>query len=283
MTLRFSAYLHHHSQLNEFINAGINHIIIDHEYLSVRSRPKRRSEDYTITSVVELIKSVFETSHANNIKISLNCDKLYHPSDFNYLGTLFLEISDFPFFTIRTPDLGLIQFIKDNYPQLKCCYISETGNLNTASASQIAQHVPYQQISNECPIDTIKTYCLDHQINASIQVHGQLLIQYSKRRFLHSIPSFNKNTIIETRMQDDQYPGRYYPLLDNIHGHLMFCYFERSLLRYTSELLHSGINEWIIDTRHLNNDLALKSVQTYITAAKLSPKWPYRQINTPHE
>ena len=97
-------------------------------------------------------------------------------------------------------------------------------------------------------------------------IQGPILIQHSKRRYLESISEQSPNdaaNIIHRIAQDEDYPGRRFDFYDNPHGHFMYAYFDRCLLRHIPELVELDLNGWIIDARGESDEYLSLALAVY--------------------
>ena len=242
-----ATYAHSIETIKHAINAGADHIIIDHPDISVRSwvEPENAVD---IKTCIDFIKT-----YSKKIIISLNWDLIMHQTHINDCETLAASLKDEPIDYIRIQDSGFIPFLKNKLPTIKRVFVQEIGNANTASIDAFSQHVSAQQLSLDLTYKDV--LAIQKKIHSDFEwlVQGPILIQHSQRRYLAGLedegPRSDRTEMIYRFAQDEDYPGRRFTFMDNPHGHFMYAYFDRCLLNYQRELQSLNLKTWIIDAR----------------------------------
>jgi U32 family peptidase len=247
------------------IESGAEHLILEDSKVSLRSYTDNfKSPDFS--HIIEL--ATYARSLDPNIELSAQCDLLVHDRHFPTLERFYTAVQEAKIHTIRVQDQGLITYFKSCAPDLDIIYMQESGNHNTYSAEYFSQCVKGQVLSNELTATEIDRFVKNISCNFEIQVHGPILIQYSNRRFMTGLDE-TKDTddtqVLSKYAYDKDYPGREFIFLDNPHGHFMYVYFDRSLIRYIPQLYDLHLNGWIIDARGESDAYLKTTLSSYKT------------------
>ena len=237
-------------------NHPLDHLILEDPKLSLRSYDTTIQPGFDhLIPLAEAARKAFP-----GIALSFNLDILVHHRHFPLISQLLKTLEKAQVSTIRLQDPGLATWLKTQNPNLTLHLATETGNQNLESLQFYANFFARQVLSNEMPVAQIRHLQTKFSTEFEIQVLGPILIQYSARRYM----AFAENTdeILIKTAYDLEYPGRKYPFYDNPHGHLMYLYFDRSLLAVAAELKDLNLTAWLIDGRgespeYLQNGLNL--------------------------
>ncbi|RAP35825.1 hypothetical protein DID80_06060 [Candidatus Marinamargulisbacteria bacterium SCGC AAA071-K20] len=261
-----TTFVGNQAQLLIAIRHGIDHIILDDSKLSIRSY----TNDFDIPHFEKLGLLAIEARQLEpTILISVNCDILMHHRHEDLLLDFISTLKKYQLNRIRVQDPGLIPFFKQNYPSSTIELAFEMGNQNIKSMEFYQSITVRQVISNDVSINNIQSMSDTLNTELEVQVQGPLLIQYSNRRFLTGLDQ-NKTAeskeTIKRIAQDDQYLGRNFNFYDNIHGHFMYLYFDRCLLKSIKELYKLNIKGWLIDCRGESEAYFKTSLKLYTAA-----------------
>ena len=227
------------------INAGADHLILDHPSISLCSfiPPKPSDTIKSLNTLITYCKNTYP-----HITLSINCDILTHQNHLPLINQLSALIQSNPVNFVRVQDVGLLYHFSKQCPTI---YHAQMGNSSYLSVAEISNHAARQTLSMDLPHTDISLIQTKTNTPLEIVVHGHCLIQYSQRRFLSSLTNDSPNHLKQIHLlaEDEDYPGRRFTFLDNPHGHFMFAYFDRSLLNDTDELKDCNLSGWIIDTR----------------------------------
>jgi collagenase-like PrtC family protease len=243
---KISTFVSDKATLNTAVTAGASHLIIDSPSVSLRSFVE--SDGRSDFSMYDELKRMAK-EHDPKIEITAHCDLLIHDSQYALLETFLTEIKRVNISSIRIQDPGLIPYLKTSWPECQIHFASELGNHNTLSASYFSEFCSHQSLSNELTHREIKEIIDTSSSSFDILVQGPILIQYSKRPFLSGRTEDTLHVPITKLAHDLDYPGREFIFHENHHGHFMYLYFDRNLLRYIPELMTLGLTHWLIDAR----------------------------------
>ena len=246
------------------INAGADHLILEDSKVSIRSFESHYSVphfDHLVT-LIDHARSLSKT-----ITLCVNCDIMVHERHYPVLEVFYKTIRATEIDTIRIQDPGLIPYFKSVWPDVKLHFAQETGNHNIKSIGYYSKFCERQILNNELTSQEIKHTVSVVPSSYEIQVQGPLLIQYSNRRFMAGHTQSEDEPVTLTRYANDQdYPGREFVFQDNPHGHFMYVYFDRCLLRSIAELQSCSLAGWLIDARGESDAYFSKCISLYKTA-----------------
>ncbi len=250
------------------INAGATHLILEDPSFSIRSIPR---QSHPIAPLEDM------ASHARNhpgVLLSVMMDAMTHSADFPALGDFVERIEAAKIPRVRIQDPGLLVWFQENAPNLQLELSTETGNLNLLSHQTYAHWCIRQVFGNELPHTDIQiTLDALPSREFEIQVHGRILLQYSRRRFLrdHALTQGKSLTEPTLRSAEDlEFPGRIYTFLDNAHGHFMYLQFDRGLILVLDRLKALPLTAWLVDVRGEPMDVQAAVLTAYRRAANAS-------------
>jgi collagenase-like PrtC family protease len=257
-----STFISSKEHLHTAYNAGARHFILEDSKVSIRSF----SDDFSTPTFSKLIDLAKEArSLDSTLSLCANCDLLVHERHYPILETFVAALREAGINQVRIQDQGLIPYFTSVMPDIELHYAQETGNHNTTSAAYYAKFCAHQSLSSELTYAEIAHYT---PLNCTfdIQVQGPLMIQYSNRRFMAGKTEDEDNDTPSTKYAHDKdYPGREFIFHDNPHGHFMYVYFDRSLLRYIPQLCDLELDHWLIDARGESLDYLDTTIKAYIT------------------
>ncbi len=260
--VKLTTFVHDHHHIEPLIKAGIDHLILEDPKISIRSFSKTMHTDFNA------LLDLANTARALNpkIELSINCDMLAHEHHFPVLDQLVTAIKPTSLRQIRVQDPGLLDYFHDHLPDSSCHLNLETGNHTSTSMLAYSHYCHSQTVSHEVTaleLQSIRKHC---PFPLEIYVFGPLLIQYSVRRFLDGTPEVSANERHNRYIkyaQDTQFPGRYFKFYDNEHGHFMFAFFDRCLLKAIDELKTLKMDYWLFDGRGESLDYLLTALQAF--------------------
>ncbi|RAP31955.1 hypothetical protein DID76_01800 [Candidatus Marinamargulisbacteria bacterium SCGC AG-414-C22] len=258
-------YCGNEQQIDIALAAGADHLILEHSQLSIRSW--KNVLDTSFKQLESLINYVKRKSP--NTTIAIQCDLIMHQHHESVLMQLVSELNPACIDYIRVQDAGVLVFFKQQWPAVKTCFIQEMGNANTYSIQSYAKHAERQQLSLDLTYDNVKTIQQTITPHFEWLVQGPILIQHSLRRFMFGLDETDnaenakRKQAIHRIAQDEDYPGRYFTFYDNEHGHFMYAYFDRSLLKVIPDLVDLGLSGWIIDARGESEEYLAETVAIY--------------------
>ncbi len=244
------------------IEAGAKHLILEDAKVSIRCY----SDDYKelhfekVTYLANLAREI-----SPSIELSFNIDVMAHdyhlPTITDAVNTCrYAGISEF-----RVQDPGLALLIKTLHPEATLTLATETGNNNSGSHRVFSRWFARQMLGNELTHTEIAAMTQGNASTFDIQVHGPILIQYSYRRYMSGFRTSRGETS-RRLAQDLEYPGRYFPFFENPHGHFMYLFFDRCLIKYIPLLTSLNIGRWIVDARGESLAYLKTALQAYKNA-----------------
>lgn len=242
--------------LEKLIQAGADTFYIEHSQYSPRSFICNQDEE-------ENIKNLVNNIHKFKKIAWLNLEKRFHPDDITALIDTLPHFKEWQLRHFRIQDLGLIKVFEEHYPEATLCYVAEFGNSNHLSVKSLEHKLAQQQLSNDCPLPSLKRIrqqCPNSHL--SIQVHGPILLQYSKRRYIQSIENSRDFGLIRY-IEDEELPNRAFKVYDSPLGHCMFAHFDRCLIKELPKLLDCQLDTWFIDSRGEEISYALAALRAF--------------------
>ncbi|MFZ8932339.1 MAG: peptidase U32 family protein [Bacteriovoracaceae bacterium] len=184
-------------------------------------------------------------------------DILMVQKDFEYAQKLIENIDLSLFDSIRVQDLGALEYMRVEHPNIPVQFNAETGFHNTKSLVAICQsHRKLEKIivSLELSKDKLKEIIQElspYSIHFEIMAIGPLLLFYSPRNLLS--PHFNKSAegIISVNGKSEETPHKGFRITENRHGTFMFHPKDHSLLDYLDELKTLGVDHFRVDSTEL--------------------------------
>jgi collagenase-like PrtC family protease len=264
---KLSTFCSTQSNIKTAIELGFQHLILEDSKLSVRSF----YDDFDVPNFDKIKQLAAYAKKINaDIELSFNCDILTHSKHTPLLEQLVNTLKHANILTIRIQDPGLSIFFKQTLPNCELILNTESSNANSESVKYYLKTFTRQVLSNELPHTDIQI--LFKQVphlknNCEIVVQGPLLLQYSPRRFLtgyYQKTGRKSDNIICRKSQAKEYPGRFFTFMDNPHGHFMYSYFDRSLIKMNTQLDALNIPYWIIDGRGRPSQYLEIASQTFL-------------------
>jgi len=245
--------------------SGIDHLILEDSKVCIRTFVNDfNSNDFSkLATIAQFVKKAFP-----HITLSANCDLLFHERHIERLHMFITSVKQAGITAIRIQDTGLIPLIQDLYPEADIHLNPEIGHHNSEGLRYYSNFVTQQTLSNELTDKEIQAITTHVPSNFEIQVQGPILIQYSNRRYMTGLNHKDSDDIeklepIVRTAQDQEYKQRHYRFLDNAHGHMMFLYFDRCLIRYIPQLVKTGCTSWLIDGRGESQTYLSTTISAY--------------------
>lgn len=240
---------------------GVDEVVLEDSKLAIRSY----TDEFSRSDFSKLTKMA---DAAKGLTVSAVCDVMIHDRHIPLLHSFIATLKAATITRIRIQDVGLISFFNQYYPEAHLILNMEIGNHNQRGLDYYGTHVHTQVLSNELAYTELQTICGHSQGQLELQVHGPVLIQYSNRRYLSAISQPDSDVesapvIAHKTIEDADYKGRYFPVLDNPHGHFMYFFMDRCLLSQLDKLDSLNLYGWIIDTRGQSLDYFEACLRAY--------------------
>lgn len=232
---------------------GISHIMINDETFS--SGIKGLDKD-SLANMVSLI-------HGENLKCVVKCDMLYDERNLDSLKDYLVFLNELKVDAVLFSDITIKVLVDQNNLNLQTIYAPETLLTNKYDVEVLKQDdFSNCVISKDIPLSD--AYDIVNYINdyCYIRVHGEILISYSKRRFISAYYG-----------EDKEYIDRYYfveesrenkmPVVERRDGFWMYGYTLESLSQISTiaSLPFRGV---IIDNILEDDDYSLEVVKLYM-------------------
>jgi collagenase-like PrtC family protease len=253
----FASYVSSECAAKLFYGAGCRHFIVDSHLLSYRAH--HRCELDSPLKINQLIEIIYELY--DDVTISLNIDFVVHNADFSFIESV-LNLIDFKYLSaIRAQDIGLLKWLRENIFSKQLILQSETRFLNTGAITVLRglDFVEGLSLSNSLSKEDIKAVTdIDKSFFFELQLHGAILLQYSKRRYLDGDDGFQQGGYRKEGAGKQGFLFR-----DNQFGTAMFHYFERALYKHLTLLKTFNLSSFLFDFRNGSLDRASKILSLY--------------------
>lgn len=237
---------------------GFKKLIIEEPHFSLLSRQKLLDKiNYSF------LEQSFKKCQENDIQAVFNCDIILHDPILKDIQSFISRLVDRGYTVIRVQDLGLANYIFNNFPHLKLEINTATGNYNNKSY-QFLEHSFSPALncilfSKEIPYIDLNIIQEKSQLNNELLVHGPILMFYTKRRLIKESPLDNIEIDGEDRftllLKEQKRPDEWFEFYDNHHGAFMFYCHELALLEVMDKVLDSNIPSLLFDFRSKSNDV----------------------------
>ena len=253
---QLSTFIETPEQVNDLLNISLFHVIIDLPFCSIRPY---QSYDWSNDELNDL------RSKMNMVGLMINLDGIYTDDELNIIRSTLLdrELLDI-FHGFRIQDIGLVKWIQKHFKGKKIHLNPEMGMQNSIGIDHAFQQGVHSfTFNHETPVNVITDVITNRTHQFELFVQGPLLIQYSRRRFLHNLYENTADSSIELTSIDPELPGREFTFLDTPFGHFMMAHFHRSLARYREKFDNLNVISALIDTRGQSNKYRLAAITLY--------------------
>jgi len=246
------------NQVQLALENGAECLLLEHPSFSIRSYTETSTEP--LKAITELV--AFARKLKPTIELKLNIDLLFHVEHEVLLSSLPETAQRLEINCIRVQDPGVAMFLKSRQDELQFELALEMGNHNPEGVSAHASFFKLQLLSNELPQAEIRTIMESVPNSAfELQVHGPILLQYSKRPLLSG--QINATTPTKRLAEDSGFKNRYFVFYENRHGHFMFGHFDRCLIQSIKALASLKLESWLIDGRGEPEAYLKNALSTY--------------------
>lgn len=152
------------------------HAGCDAVYISGKNFGARKSaQNFTN----EELKEAVEYAHLRNVKIYVTVNTLIYDEEFSELSPYFQLLEEIKVDALIVQDLGVIHFIRTNFPNL-IVHASTQLNINSVSGALLLKKMGVKRVvlARETPIDIVKQI-VDTGIEVEVFIHGALCFAYS--------------------------------------------------------------------------------------------------------
>lgn len=275
--LAFNTFVYNNEQVDLLKSTSIQELLIEHKDLS---RFGKLNTQQT--------KDLIEYTYQQGFAPILQWDILGDDQEINRGHNLLKQLPLSNLSAIRVQDVGIAEFIIQNFPNIEIHLIVETGNHNITGLQQWAHYFKLKLkrlvLSTELPSNKIRQYCEQLSVPCEILGLGRILLFYTPRKLLR--PLFQTaDPIIEHLATSDEQKHHYFPTLENQHGTFMFHYYDLFLLDLLPELLKTKLHSVRLDLRFykdfdwITKIDTLKDVYDSNIVKTLRSQWP---VNTTH-
>ena len=260
---KLTVFLEHPDQIPLFNSYDLHTLIVDLPGFSIRSFT---NYSWTLDELIAAKETI------NSKYFCLNLDGLYSDSELAIIASNISDDYRFLFNAIRIQDPGLIQWVRSFWPTAKIQFNSETGNQHSDAIETLFKlGIDQITLAHDIPYQTIQLFLNNHN-NLEIFVQGNILIQYSRRKFISDKYEIADDQPLSFIAEDDDLPNRNFTFLNTNFGHFMFAHFQRCLAEYTQKLALFSSLSWLIDTRGESENYLKTCLYLYSKLSQLPEK-----------
>lgn len=266
------------TMLNAAINFGADAIYAGQPRYSLRVRNNEFND-------LQKLKTAIDTTHLHNKKIYIVTNLLPHNAKLKTFPEDIQKIVDLQPDALIMSDVGLIDFVRNKYPQMPI-HLSVQANTTNYAAVKFWQKLGLQRIilSRELSLDEIaeiRQQCPD--IELEVFIHGALCIAYSGRclmsgyfnhrdanqgtctnacRWEYKVAA-EKNQPINFYVKEPNRPQDLMPIEEDEHGTYLFNSKDLRGLEHVETLLKIGVDSFKIEGRTKSAYYVARTTQVY--------------------
>ena len=266
------------TMLNAAINFGADAIYAGQPRYSLRVRNNEFND-------LQKLKTAIDTTHLHNKKIYIVTNLLPHNAKLKTFPEDIQKIVDLQPDALIMSDVGLIDFVRNKYPEMPI-HLSVQANTTNYAAVKFWQKLGLQRIilSRELSLDKIaeiRQQCPD--IELEVFIHGALCIAYSGRclmsgyfnhrdanqgtctnacRWEYKVAA-EKNQPINFYVKEPNRPQDLMPIEEDEHGTYLFNSKDLRGLEHVETLLKIGVDSFKIEGRTKSAYYVARTTQVY--------------------
>ena len=266
------------TMLNAAINFGADAIYAGQPRYSLRVRNNEFND-------LQKLKTAIDTTHLHNKKIYIVTNLLPHNAKLKTFPEDIQKIVDLQPDALIMSDVGLIDFVRNKYPEMPI-HLSVQANTTNYAAVKFWQKLGLQRIilSRELSLDEIaeiRQQCPD--IELEVFIHGALCIAYSGRclmsgyfnhrdanqgtctnacRWEYKVAA-EKNQPINFYVKEPNRPQDLMPIEEDEHGMYLFNSKDLRGLEHVETLLKIGVDSFKIEGRTKSAYYVARTTQVY--------------------
>ena len=266
------------TMLNAAINFGADAIYAGQPRYSLRVRNNEFND-------LQKLKTAIDTTHLHNKKIYIVTNLLPHNAKLKTFPEDIQKIVDLQPDALIMSDVGLIDFVRNKYPEMPL-HLSVQANTTNYAAVKFWQKLGLQRIilSRELSLDEIaeiRQQCPD--IELEVFIHGALCIAYSGRclmsgyfnhrdanqgtctnacRWEYKVAA-EKNQPINFYVKEPNRPQDLMPIEEDEHGTYLFNSKDLRGLEHVETLLKIGVDSFKIEGRTKSAYYVARTTQVY--------------------
>ena len=229
--MKLTSYYNPIVTLEDYIGAGIDELLLSCKELS-------RFGPLGIGNLDTYSKKIKQ----HGIKIVLDWDILMTGDAFDKALENFLKLKLETYDSIRVQDPGALNYLLENYPEIKIQWNIETGNHNLKAiegwVNFIGPNLEKIILSSELNREKIRSYTEYFKktpIRFEILGAGKILLFYTPRTLLSNQHKTYEDHIIAIGKSEET-PHKGFKILENRHGTFMFNPKDLFLLEYMEEI-----------------------------------------------
>ncbi len=268
--------------IKKSVSSGARCLIIEDDQLSIRKRNRYNLNHIDYDRLDKLIDTIREINQ--NLDIIFNIDIVIHNKHIQILDKLFNFLLNRRITKIRALDTGIANIIRLRYPELFIQLNTETGNNNYESIrfwkKTLGKQLEKIVLSKELDYKQIKNISSKINIKKEIQIHGYIMLLYTKRRVLKGLNLESNQDIIEKNIIELKRPDDNFPIIENKHGSYLLHSKLINLLEELPLIIDLGIDSVLIDMRGHDADSLSQTVYIYNEAFEFIKNNKYYDLSS---
>lgn len=207
------------------------------------------------------------------LKVILDWDVLLDQGTLDGLCTLLKQTDLSCVDGIRVKDLGALEKLLSDFPNLKIQLILEVANHNLLSIQtwieRIETRLDRVVLSQELPRDTLEYYKSSLFCEVEVLLLGRILLFYSPRHLISPLVGEEMKQVEKEKWEaignSEESPHKGFPIVQNRHGTFMYHLKDFCLLGEIQDLKEMKIDVLRVDLRHQTHPKLLSKILDYIS------------------
>ena len=206
------------------------------------------------------LKQAVEYAHQRQKKVYITLNILAHESDFDGLKEYVEYLQEIKVDAVLVADLGIMQFIKQNAPNLTIHVSTQASVLNSYAVNTYASLGAKRIVlARECSLQEIKQLrnSISKEIELEAFVHGAMCISYSGRCLLSNYLTgrdSNRGACVqacrwEYTISEKSRPDQQYPIQEDERGTYILNSKDLNMIQHLKELKDAGVCSFKIEGR----------------------------------
>lgn len=245
---------------------GADAVYIGGEEFSLRA--------YADNFSAEDMKEGIEFAHSIGKKVYITLNIIPHNRDLTGIEKYVSEISKMKPDGVIVSDLGVVDVIKEQAPEMKFHISTQANNVNWRTVSHWAKLGAERVIlARELSLEEIKEIRdkLPQSLQLEIFMHGAMCISYSGRCLLSNYMAGRESNMgacahpcrWQYYLMEEKRPGEYFPVYENERGTFIFNSNDLCMIEHIPEMVGAGVSSLKIEGRMKSSFYVATVVKAY--------------------
>ncbi|MGE5474783.1 MAG: peptidase U32 family protein [Ignavibacteriales bacterium] len=245
---------------------GANAVYIGGEEFSLRA--------YADNFSAEDMKEGIEFAHSMGKKAYVTLNIIPHNSDLAGIEEYVRQISKMKPDAVIVSDLGVVDIIKEQAPDMKFHISTQANNVNWRTVNQWSKFGAERVIlARELSLKEIKEIRdkLPESLQLEIFMHGAMCISYSGRCLLSNYMAGRESNMgacahpcrWQYYLMEEKRPGEYFPVYENERGTFIFNSNDLCMIEHIPEMIDAGVSSLKIEGRMKSSFYVATVVKAY--------------------